>query len=100
MPKPLADLSRGLLDGDVTLAKYTKSSKSYGGTAGALGVQLAGLYKANMGVNDSLKAGKPTVETYNAAMRDVFGNVTAARAATMLLMNDSNEFTNNIKASR
>ncbi|MEZ2388219.1 phage tail tape measure protein [bacterium RCC_150] len=98
MPPSLAEASKGLLDGSTTIKQYTKDTKDYGGTAGALGTQLLGLYKANSGVNDQLKAGKPAIETYNAAMRDVFGNVTAARAATMLLMNDSHEFEANIKA--
>ncbi|WP_427130302.1 phage tail tape measure protein [Pseudarthrobacter sp. S9] len=98
MPPDLARMSQGLLDGSVSIKEYSKATKDSGGTAGALGLQLAGLYKANSGVNDSLKAGRPAIETYNAAMRDVFGNVTAARAATMLLMNDSHEFEANIKA--
>lgn len=98
MPANLAASSRGLLDGTVSIKGYTQTVQKLGGHAGALGLQLAGLYKANEGVNNSLKAGKPAVETYNAAMRDVFGNVTAARAATMLMMNDSHEFIANIQA--
>lgn len=98
LPPDLAELSKGLQDGSVTQKEYGKAAKDTGGHAGALANQLLGLYKANSGVNDNLKAGKPTLETYNAAMRDVFGNVTAARAATMLLMNDSHEFDANIKA--
>jgi TP901 family phage tail tape measure protein len=98
MPPGIAEMSRGLLDGSVSIKQYSTAAKDSGGTAGALALQLASLYKANSGVNDQLKAGKPAVETYNAAMRDVFGNVTAARAATMLLMNDSREFYANIQA--
>lgn len=98
MPPGLANLSRGLLDGTTSIKQYSVAVQKSGGHAGALGLQLAGLYKANEGVNNSLKAGRPAVETYNAAMRDVYGNVTAARAATMLMMNDSHEFIANIKA--
>lgn len=98
LPPDLAQMSKGLQDGTVTQKEYGKAAKDTGGHAGALANQLLGLYKANSGVNDNLKAGKPALETYNAAMRDVFGNVTAARAATMLLMNDSHEFDANIKA--
>lgn len=98
MSPTLAKMSQGLKDGSVSQKDYTKDVKNLGGEAGALGNQFLSLYKANSGVTDSLKAGKPAYETYGAALRDVLGNVTAARAAQMLLMNDSAEFTRNIKA--
>lgn len=98
MSPTMAQVSKGLQDGTVSQKEYTKEVKGLGGEAGALGNQFLALYKANSGVSDSLKAGKPEVETYGAALRDTLGNVTAMRAAQMLLMNQGNEFKNNIKA--
>lgn len=98
MSPTMAKLSQGLKDGSVTQKQYTKDVKDMGGEAGALGNQFMTLYKANSGVSDALKAGKPAVETYGAALRDVLGNVTAMRAAQMLLMNNGREFEANIKA--
>lgn len=98
MSPTMAKMSKGLQDGSVSIKDYTKASKDMGGDAGALGLQFMALYKANSGVTDALKAGKPAYETYNAALRDTLGNVTAMRAAQMLLMNDGREFQANIKA--
>ena len=98
MSPTMANLSKGLQDGSVSQKEYAKEVKGLGGEAGALGNQFMTLYKANSGVTDSLKAGKPAYETYNAALRDVLGNVTAMRAAQMLLMNNGKEFEANIKA--
>ncbi|WP_284984301.1 phage tail tape measure protein [Arthrobacter sp. efr-133-TYG-118] len=98
MSPTMAKLSQGLKDGSVSQKSYTKDVKDLGGEAGALGNQFMTLYKANSGVTDSLKAGKPAYETYTAALRDTLGNVTAMRAAQMLLMNDGREFEANIKA--
>lgn len=98
MSPTMAHLSAGLKDGSVSIKTYTKDTKDMGGTAGALALQFMSLYKANSGVTDALKAGKPAYETYNAALRDTLGNVTAMRAAQMLLMNNGREFQANIKA--
>ncbi|MDQ0241159.1 phage tail tape measure protein [Arthrobacter bambusae] len=98
MSPTMAQVSQGLKDGTVSQKEYTKEVKGLGGEAGALGNQFLTLYKANSGVTDSLKAGKPAYETYNAALRDTLGNVTAMRAAQMLLMNNGREFEANIKA--
>jgi hypothetical protein len=98
MSPTMAKQSQALLDGSLSQKKYGLAAKDMGGEAGALGNQFLTLYKANSGVTDSLKAGKPAVETYAAALRDTLGNVTAMRAAQMLLMNDGREFQANIKA--
>ena len=98
MSPTMAKLSTGLKDGSVSIKDYSKATKDMGGEAGALGLQFMSLYKANSGVTDSLKAGKPAYETYAAALRDTLGNVTAMRAAQMLLMNNGKEFEANIKA--
>lgn len=98
MSPTMANQSQKLLDGEMSQKKYGLAAKNLGGEAGALGNQFLNLYKANSGVSDALKAGKPAVETYGAALRDTLGNVTAMRAAQMLLMNDGREFEANIKA--
>jgi TP901 family phage tail tape measure protein len=98
MSPTMANQSQKLLDGEMSQKKYGIAAKNLGGDAGALGNQFLNLYKANSGVTDALKAGKPAYETYNAALRDTLGNVTAMRAAQMLLMNNGREFEANIKA--
>lgn len=98
MPPQMQELSHGLLDGSVSFKEYGKAAKDTGGQASATEQQFMSLAKAQMGVNNNLKAGKPIAETTNAAWRDLLGNVTAMRAAMMITMNDSREFTNNIAA--
>lgn len=98
MPAPLADAAKGLLTGAESQKSFQKAAKDAGGAAGAVADQFLSLYKSTYGMSDNFKAGKPAAETYAAALRDVLGNVTAMRAAQMLLMNNSREFTDNIKA--
>lgn len=96
MPPELAQLSQGLLDGSESQKDYQKAAKDMGGSAGALGDQFLSLYKASNGVNDAMKNGQPSMMTYQAALTKVLGNVTAARAATMLLMNGSDDLNRSI----
>jgi len=91
MPPELAKLSQGLLDGTTSQKEYGKATKDLGGVAGASGNQFMALYKSSQGYNTALKQGAPLMMTYQAEMTKVLGNVTAARAATMLLMNNSDD---------
>lgn len=96
MPPDLAKLSQSLLDGSESQKDYQKAAKDMGGSAGAVGDQFLSLYKASQGVNDAMKNGQPSMMTYQAALTKVLGNVTAARAATMLLMNGSDDLNRSI----
>jgi TP901 family phage tail tape measure protein len=96
LPPELAKMANGLLDGSVGQDKFQKAAKATGGTAGATALQFLSLYKSSQGVNDALKSGQPAMMTYQAAMTKMLGNVTAARAATMLLMNGSEDLNRSI----
>jgi hypothetical protein len=97
MPPELAKLAQGLLDGTTSQLQFMKAAKGSGGEAGALANQFLNLYKSSQGVNDAMKSGQPAMMTYQAAMTKLLGNVTAARAATMLLMNDSHDLERSIQ---
>lgn len=96
MSPEIAKMSQGLLDHTVTQMEYRKAVMGTGGASSALGSQFLVLWKASEGVNDAMKAGQPAMMTYQAAMTKVLGNVTAARAATMLLMNNSDDLNRSI----
>jgi TP901 family phage tail tape measure protein len=98
MPPELAKLSNGFLDGSVSQTAYQKGFKSMGGSADALGNQFLSLAKSTLGVNDLIKSGNPALMTYTGMWNRMAGGITGARTALMLLMNNSQQFEDNIKA--
>ena len=73
MPPSLQAMSKGLLDGSVSIKDYTKGAKDLGGTAGAMATNFLGLYKSSDGFNSVLKAGGPAAQVFEAALAKSVG---------------------------
>jgi TP901 family phage tail tape measure protein len=73
MPPTLAKMSKGLLDGSVSISDYQKAAKGLSGQQGAMGLQFLSLVKSSQGFSNILKAGGPAAQTYTAALQKAMG---------------------------
>jgi TP901 family phage tail tape measure protein len=84
MPKDLAGLSRGFLDGSVSMDSYRKGVKGMGADGAAMGTQFLGLVKSSKGFNNILKSGNPAAQTFTDALKKMLGGATGMNTALQL----------------
>lgn len=97
MPPALADLSKKLADGGISVLDYRQQLKALPIDQAVMGRQFASLETQSRGFSDALRSGSPAATTMSAALKTMLGGTTGLNTALMLT-GDNTKFVNDVTA--
>jgi len=98
MKGPVQGLAQQLQAGTLSFGDYSKAIRDLPADQYTLGAGFATLYDKTQGFNSLLKAGGPSAQTFDDAMKKMMGGATGLNTALMLGGENAHDFQSNVAA--